>query len=268
MSQVTTVDGEQRLTIYDLRLTMLLAVDIGNTSIKFGLFEGETLTSRFSIPTNRDETPDGLRLAVGDRLSASIDRAIVCSVVPPVQAAASRFLREAAGVEPVIVDNSFDFGLKISYEPLESLGTDRLVAAFAAVEKYGAPCIVCSLGTATTIDIVSKDREFLGGVIAPGMRAMAEALHIKAARLPKVDITRPGDLLGNSSVDSIRSGVYNGYFAMVSGLVDLFKQRVGDDTRVIATGGNAELAAEQCESIDIVDGDLIMSGLLALVVRQ
>jgi type III pantothenate kinase len=243
---------------------MLLAVDIGNTSIKFGLFEGDTLTSRFSIPTNRDETPDELRLAVGDRLSASIDQAIVCSVVPPVRAAVSKFLREATGVDPVFVDNSFDFGLKINYDPLESLGTDRLVAAFAAVENYGAPCIVCSLGTATTIDVVSRDREFLGGVIAPGMRAMAEALHIKAARLPRVDITRPDDLLGNSTVDSIRSGVYNGYIAMVSGLVEMFKKRVGGEARVIATGGNAELAAGECESIDEVDPDLVLSGLNAL----
>jgi type III pantothenate kinase len=243
---------------------MFLAVDIGNTSIKFGLFEGETLTSKFSIPTNRDETPDELRLAVGDRLSASIDRAIVCSVVPQVRAAVSSFLRNAAGVAPVFVDNSFDFGLKINYEPLDSLGTDRLLAAFAAAEKYGAPVIVCSLGTATTIDAVGKDREFLGGVIAPGMTAMADALHMKAARLPKVEVTRPDDLLGNSTVASIRSGVYNGYISMVSGLVDMFKKRVGDDTRVIATGGNAQIAAAECESIDVVDPDLVLNGLNAL----
>ena len=240
---------------------MFLAVDIGNTSIKFGLFEGERLTSKFSVPTNRDDTPDELRLAVGDRLSASIERAIVCSVVPPVQAAVTSFLREATGVEPIFVDNSFDFGLKINYEPLESLGTDRLVAAFAGVEKYGPPVIVCSLGTATTIDAVNKEREFLGGVIAPGMDAMAEALHLKAARLPNVEVTRPEDLLGNSTADSIRSGVYNGYFAMISGLIVMFKKRVGDDTRVIAIGGNAALAAEECRPVDVVDPDLILRGL-------
>ena len=243
---------------------MFLAVDIGNTSIKFGLFDGQTLTSKFSIPTNRDETSDELRLAVGDRLSASIEGAIVCSVVPPVRDAVTSFLREAVGVEPKFVDNSFDFGLMITYDPLESLGTDRLVAAFAAAEKYGAPVVVCSVGTATTIDVVSNDREFLGGVIAPGMGAMAEALHLKAARLPKVDITRPDKLLGNSTVDSIRSGVYNGYFAMVSGLIAMFKKRVGGDTRVIATGGNAELAATECDSIDVVDSDLVLRGLNAL----
>jgi len=243
---------------------MFLAVDIGNTSIKFGLFEGKTLTSKFSVPTNRDKTPDGLKLAVGDRLSASIERAIVCSVVPPIQTAVTSFLREATGVEPTFVDNSFDFGLKINYEPLESLGTDRLVAAFAAVEKHGAPVIVCNLGTATTIDVVGKDREFLGGIIAPGMSAMAEALHMKAARLPKVEVTRPNELLGNSTVDSIRSGVYNGYFAMISGLVDMFEKSVGDDTRVIATGGNAALAAAECDSVDEVDPDLVLRGLNAL----
>jgi type III pantothenate kinase len=243
---------------------MLLAVDIGNTSIKFGLFEGETLTSKFSVPTKRDAAPDEIKLAVGDRLRDAIDSAIVCSVVPDIESSMRSFLTAATGVEPIFVDNSFDFRLKINYEPLESLGTDRLVAAFAAVEKYGAPLIVCSLGSATTIDVVSKDREFLGGVIAPGMSAMAEALHIKAARLPKVDLTRPDELLGNSTVDSIRSGVYNGYFAMISGLIAMFKKRVGGDTRVIATGGNAELAAAECDSIDVADADLVLSGLNGL----
>jgi type III pantothenate kinase len=243
---------------------MLLAVDIGNTSIKFGLFEGETLTSKFSVPTKRDATPDEIKLAVGDRLGTSIDSAIVCSVVPDIEQSMRSFLTEATGVEPTFVDNSFDFGFKINYEPLESLGTDRLVAVFAAVEKYGAPVIVCSLGTATTIDVVSKDRDFLGGVIAPGMGAMGEALHLKAAKLPKVDIKRPDDLLGTSTADSIRSGVYNGYIAMISGLVAMFKKRVGDDTRVIATGGNAELAGAECDSIHVVEPDLVLSGLNAL----
>lgn len=243
---------------------MLLAVDIGNTAIKFGLFDGKTLTSKFSISTKRDAAPDEIKLAVGDRLRDAIDSAIVCSVVPDIESSMRSFLTAATGVEPIFVDNSFDFRLKINYEPLESLGTDRLVAAFAAVEKHGAPVIVCSLGTATTIDLVSKDRDLLGGVIAPGMDAMAEALHLKASRLPKVEVTRPEDLFGNSTVDSIRSGVYNGYFAMISGLIVMFKKRVGVDTRVIATGGNAQIAAEECESIDVVDPDLVLSGLSAL----
>src|SRR6188768_475522 len=170
---------------------MLLAVDIGNSAIKFGLFDGDELTSKFSIPTKRDATSDEIQLAVDDRLSESIGAAMVCSVVPEIDASMKDFLRSITNSDPVFVNNSFDSGLKINYEPLDSLGTDRLVNAFAAVEKDGAPCIVCSLGTATTIDVVNANREFLGGIIAPGIDAMAEAIQMKAPRLPRVEITKP-----------------------------------------------------------------------------
>ena len=237
---------------------MLLAVDIGNSAIKFGLFEDETLTSKFSIPTKRDSTDDEIRVAVAGRLSGPIDAAIVCSVVRGLEPAIASFLRESAGVEPTFVDNSFDFGLKINYEPLDSLGTDRLLASFAAVETYGAPCIVCSLGTATTIDMVNKDREFLGGVIAPGLEAMAEALHLKAPRLPRVDASRPpANLIGNSTTESIRSGIFNGYVAMIEGLIDHVTREYGEASR-IATGGNARIVTD---FMDEIDPDLILHGL-------
>ena len=236
---------------------MLLAVDIGNSAIKFGLFEGETLTSKFSIPTHRNAAADDLRIAAGDRLSVLIDSAIICSVVPDIEPSFRLFIRDTTGVDPIFFDNSFDLDLKITYEPLDSLGTDRLIAAFAAVEKYGAPCIVCSLGTATTIDIVNEDREFLGGVIAPGLDAMAEALHLKAPRLPRVDASRPENVIGNSTTESIRSGVFNGYIAMVEGLIDNITRECGEASR-IATGGNAKIVAHV---VDEIDPDLILHGL-------
>lgn len=240
---------------------MFLAVDIGNSFVKFGLFDGDTLTSKFSIPTKRDATSGDIAGLVGDRLNGSIASASVCSVVPTIDEAMSTFLRETFDVDPVFVRNEADLGLKISYEPLESLGTDRLVAAYAAVERHGSPSIVCSLGTATTIDAVSKDREFLGGVIAPGIEAMSEALYIKAPRLPRVDASRLATLLGNSTRESIQSGVYNGYLAMVSGLIQRFKETVGPDAKVIATGGNAGMVGDECRLIDIVDPDLVLNGL-------
>lgn len=243
---------------------MLLAVDIGNSSIKFGQVDGETLTSKFSIPTQRDATAETIKAAVGHRLSSHPAKSVVCSVVPELDEAMRRFLRDAIGLEPVFANNSFDFGLKINYEPLDSLGTDRLVAAFGAVEKYGPPCIVCSLGTATTIDVVSADREFLGGVIAPGMSAMAAALYLKTSKLTQVEISKPPELLGNSTRDSIKSGVYNGYLAMVQGLVSRFEETVGDDAKTIATGGLSELVTAECDLFDIVDPDLILHGLARL----
>ena len=242
---------------------MLLAIDIGNSAIKFGIFEDSTLTLRFSIPTNRDAMPDEMRAAVGDRLDRKIVSAVVCSVVPDIEPAISTFLADTVGVAPTFVRNTFDFGFTINYEPLESLGTDRLVNAFAAVEKYGAPAIVCSLGTATTIDVVNAEREFAGGIIAPGLDAMAEALHIKAPRLPKMGPGKPEAFLGNSTEASIQSGIYFGYVAMVEGLIRRFQEKI-DDATVIATGGNAKLVAEDCDAIGVVEVDLMMHGLYAI----
>jgi type III pantothenate kinase len=242
---------------------MLLAVDIGNSAIKFGLFEGETLTSKFSIPTKRNSTPDEIKLAVGDRLSGVVDGAIVCSVVPAIDESMRKFLLSSSASTPIFVDNSFDFGLKINYEPLDSLGTDRLVNAFAAVEKYGAPCVVCSLGTATTVDVVSADHEFLGGVIAPGLEAMAEALHLKAPRLPQVGTTKPESLLGSSTAKSIRSGVYHGYVAMVAGLVMRIRTESGV-SRVVGTGGNAGRFSAEFTGLMSIDSNLVLDGLRRL----
>lgn len=241
---------------------MLLAVDIGNSAIKFGLFDGETLTEKFSIKTKRNSSAGEIMLDVGDRLRDA-ERAIVCSVVPEIEPAMYEFLRNLTRTEPIFATNSFDFGLTINYGPLESLGTDRLVNAFAAVEKYGAPCIVCSLGTATTIDVVSADREFLGGVIAPGLDAMAESLHLKAPRLPTVAAEKPGNILGNSTELSIQSGIYHGYVAMVEGLIERIRSESGIE-RVIGTGGNVARIADELAGTMTVDPDLILNGLLLL----
>jgi type III pantothenate kinase len=241
---------------------MILAVDIGNTSTKFGLFEGETLASKFSIPTNRDATADEIKHAVGDRIP-DVDSVVVCSVVPPVNEAMRSFLRDRSRVDPIFIKNDFNFGLRISYEPLDSLGTDRLVNAFAAAEKYGAPCIVCSLGTATTIDVVSAEREFLGGIIAPGLDTMTEALHLKAARLPKVDASKPEHMLGNSTVDAIRSGTYYGYVAMVEGLITRMRTDTGI-SRVVGTGGNAVALSNEFAGMMLVDEDLLLEGLRSI----
>ena len=239
---------------------MILAVDIGNSAIKFGLFEGEKLTSKFSIPTKRNATSDEIKLAVGNCLSESIDAAIVCSVVPEIEGAIREYMQNAVASDPTFVNNSFDFGLKINYEPLESLGTDRLINAFSAVEKYGAPCIVCSLGTATTIDVVNADREFLGGIIAPGLEAMAEALHLKAPRLPNVATEKPEKMLGNSTVESIKSGAYYGYVEMVEGLITRIRTESGV-SRIIGTGGNAESLSAEFAGMITVDSDLMLDGL-------
>lgn len=241
---------------------MFLAIDIGNSSIKFGVFDGETLASKFSVPTNRDYTADEIRNAVGDRLGPHIIEAIACSVVPQVDNAVREFIKGSFGIETFFIDSSFNFDLKINYEPLNALGTDRLVNAFAAAAKYAAkPLIVCSLGTATTIDAVSADGKFLGGVIAPGMRTMAKALHLAAARLPEVEITKPGAVIGYSTADSIRSGIYHGYIALAEGLIQKISAELADNPTVIATGGLASTIASECKVIDTIDENLTLEGL-------
>ncbi len=247
---------------------MLLAADIGNSNIKFGLFEGQILTSKFSIPTKRNMARDEIGLAVADRLTSPIEAAIVCSVVPDVEETVREFLRAAANVEPVFVDNTFDFGLKIKYVPIESLGTDRVVAAFSAVEKYGTPVVVCSLGTATTIDVVNAVGDLLGGVIAPGMDAMAEALHLKTAKLPNVEVTKPNEVIGASTIESIRSGVYCGYVSMVEGLIKKVRAEACVGAPIVATGGNAALLPTKIgKTVVAFDENLILDGLRSLHVR-
>jgi type III pantothenate kinase len=253
---------------------MLLAVDIGNSSTKFGVFEGEKLLSKFSIPTNRMADTSQVSEAIAGRLSQTVGSAIVASVVPELDRVMRDYLQVEYEIEPVFVDHSFDFGLKVSYEPLTSLGIDRLVNASAAAKLYGKPCIVCSFGTAVTIDAVSPDGEFLGGIIAPGMKVMAKALNLAAAKLPEVEIAKPQTVLGDSTVASIRSGIYFGYVGLVDGLID----RIAKSTRfsrpgnerdaftlnVVATGGFAETVAAEVSAISIVNANLMLEGLRLL----
>lgn len=244
---------------------MLLAVDIGNSNIKFGIFDSGQLLSKFSIPTNAEFSADGLKALLGNENYLS--NAIVCSVVPEKEAALKDALHSAFGVETFFASNDLDFGLKVNYQPLSALGTDRLVNSFAAAEKYGAPCIVCSIGTATTFDVVNKARELLGGIISPGMKTGAKELHMNTAKLPEIEIEKPISIIGNSTVESIRSGIFYGHVSMIDGLVQKIKTEIGDNPKVIATGGFATMIAENTTSIDVVDENLLLNGLRLLQER-
>ncbi len=246
---------------------MLLAVDIGNSRIKFGLFDGEQLISKLSIPTIRDITPDGLTKAVADKLFQGISAAIVSSVVPEVNAAMLSFISTQFGTEALLVTNDLDFGMRIDYFPLEDAGSDRLVNTFSAVEKYGAPCIICSFGTALTIDVVDQNRVLRGGLIAPGMNTLAAALKLTTSRLPEVEIAKPSKVIQNTTVGSIQSGIVYGYFGLVDGLITAVKHEIADSPKVIATGGFTAMIAESTSQIDVVDNDLMLDGLCRLYRR-
>ena len=241
---------------------MLLAIDIGNSLIKMGLFEGAELSDKFTIPTKRDHTADELQL---DRLTMfEIETVVVSSVVPELVAVVREASQNEFGVMPTFVDHSANFGLTINYEPPESVGIDRLVNSSAAAKKYGTPVIVCSFGTATVIDVVSLEAEFLGGIIAPGLEVMGAALYQTTAQLPAVAIEEPDRLIGNTTRSAIRSGIVNGHVAMAEGLIRRIAKHLEPELTVVATGGFAEFIAPKIDSITEVDENLTLDGLRLL----
>lgn len=246
---------------------MLLAVDIGNTQTKLGIFDSDHLKAKIAVPTLREASSTGLATVFGSRISDTIEAAIVSSVVPEADASFREFIETQYAVEPIYVRNDFDFGLTIKYEPLEDAGSDRLVNAFSAVEKYGAPCIVCSFGTALTVDVVNKYRVLVGGLIAPGINTLAAALKLTTSKLPEVSIEKPAALIQNNTVDSIRSGIVYGYFGLVERLIASTRIEIGGETKVVATGGSAAMIAENTTQIDVVDDNLLLDGLQKLYER-
>ncbi len=246
---------------------MLLAVDIGNSNIKFGVYDGDLLTFKLSIPTIRDISADGLVKVVGSKIKQPLEAAIVSSVVPEVDRSVREFISKEYGFDPVFVKNDADFGLAIKYEPITEAGTDRLVNTFSAVEKYGSPCIVCSFGTALTIDVVNKYRVLTGGVIAPGMNTLATALKTTTSKLPEVKIEKPDEIIQRTTISSIQSGIVFGYFGLVEELLRRVKAEIGCSPQVIATGGFAKLVAENTTQIDKIDEHLLLDGLRLLYSR-
>jgi type III pantothenate kinase len=242
---------------------MLLAIDIGNSSIKCGVFDGEILTAKFSIPTDRNYSAGQISDQIDRRLPASIDTAIVCSVVPEVEDSIAKFINDSFDIEPRFVQSSDDLNLSINFS-VETTGADRLVNSFAAAEKYGVPCVVVSFGTATTIDVVSDEKEYLGGLIAPGMKVSADALAVAASKLPETELKIPANVIAQTTEAAIQSGIVNGQIAMVEGLLRQIIEQLMSPPKVVATGGFAGLLASAIEQIEIVDDDLTLNGLAML----
>ncbi len=246
---------------------MLLAVDIGNSNIKFGIYDGESPLSDFFIPTNRTASSEDISHALAEHATKDITAAIICSVVPDLNGVLSDSLSTLYEVTPIVVRNNFDFGLGINYQPVTAVGSDRLVNAFSAVEKHGVPVIVCSFGTALTIDFVSRDRVLKGGLIAPGTKLLAAALKMATSQLPDVEIVKTTRILQNTTIGSIQSGIFHGYIGLVEGLLTKVKNEIGEYPQVIATGGSAEFVAGQTSQIDVVDRTLTLDGLQRLAQR-
>ena len=250
----------------------LLVVDLGNTNIVLGLFRGSELVSSWRLATARERTADeyGIlaRQLIGDSLDASLDGAIVASVVPPLNGAMTVMIQKYFDIEPLFVEPGIRTGIAIQVDnPLE-VGADRIVNCAAAHHEFGGPTVIVDFGTATTFDVVTADAEYVGGVIAPGLTISAEALFARAARLPRVDVRRPDHVIGTNTVVNMQSGIYFGYLGLVDGILDRIRSEIPALKQVVATGGLASLFAEESRHIDSIDPELTMKGLKLIYDRN
>ena len=246
---------------------MLLCIDIGNTNITLGLYQGETLGPRWRLATDHDRMPDEFALQILGLLQMAglsptdVDGAAVASVVPPLTGKWLDVCRTSLRCEPLVVDAGVRTGVRVRYDDPKAVGADRVVDAVAAFRMYGGPAIVVDFGTATTFDAISADGDYLGGAIAPGIGIAAEALFSRAAKLTRVEITRPPSAIGRNTTHSIQSGLLFGNVGLVEGMVDRFRRELGGQAKVIGTGGLAELIARETPVIEILAPWLTLDGL-------
>jgi type III pantothenate kinase len=243
---------------------MLLAIDIGNSTAKLGVFDHENLIARQRILTIRQTSADEIAASLENKINYDFTGVIISSVVTEANEPFRAFCQKHLDLEPLFVDHTFDFGFRIKYDPPSSAGADRLTAAFAASEKYGRPVIACDFGTATTIDVVSAENEYAGGVITPGINTLSEALFLKTSKLPRVEIRKPASVIGGDTVSAIQSGIFFGYTGLTEGILRRMFEELGERPKVVATGGFARLIAENCGLIDTVDENLMLDGLRLL----
>ena len=246
---------------------MLLAVDVGNTNITIGVFEGEQLRATWRMATSVSQMSDEyaalmLTLLRNQGLDTSdIKEIAFCGVVPPLQGLFEGLFQRYFHTSPLVVGPGIKTGVRIRMDNPREVGTDRIVNAAAAHHLYSGSVIVVDIGTATTFDVISKDGDYLGGAIATGIGTAAEALFTRAAALPRVELVRPRHAIGTSTIAAMQSGIIFGYVGLIEGLVARIQQELGEKATVVATGGYAELIAGETTVIDTINLDLTLIGL-------
>ena len=253
---------------------MLLALDVGNTNVTIGTWDGPRLAGRWRLRTIREQTADEWGILMRNLFSlssldlAAVDGVIISSVVPavdqPLEAMAERYFRR----KPLFITPESNLGIKVHYDNPREVGADRLVNSVAGFVKYGGPCIVVDLGTTINFDIVSETGDFLGGVICPGIGMSISGLFARTARLPMVDFREPEKLIGSNTVGSITSGLYYGFVGMIDGIVERVTAELGPKTKAVATGGQGERITHSSRFVKIYDEDLTLEGLRLLWERN
>lgn len=250
---------------------MLLVIDVGNTNIVLGVYDEKTLIKDWRIRTERRMTEDEFHVIVYNLFERSqivpekINRTIISCVVPPIVNILDAFCRKYLNHVPVWIDPKSYTGMPILYTNPGEVGADRIVNAVAAYRKYRSSLIIIDFGTATTFDIISEKGEYLGGAISPGIMISSEALFKNASKLPRVEIFIPPDnVIGKDTTSSIKSGIIYGYAGLVDGMVARLKEEMGTDPRIIATGGLSVLMANVSKTIEVVDPNLTLEGLLII----
>ena len=242
---------------------MLLAIDAGNSNIKVALFDGAEMLTQSRVVSSVAMTSAQFAAELGNltKVATNVNAVLIASVVPALNPTLSRICEDQFKLTPVFVDHTTPTGLKLLYDSPAELGADRIVDAVAAVEKYGAPCVVVDFGTATTFNAINAEREFLGGAISPGVMTCNEALFARAAKLPRVAFERPAKVIGASTTAAMQSGIYYGYASLVDGILERMIAEMGVQPRVIATGGLANAIAPASQFIEHVDETLTLEGL-------
>jgi type III pantothenate kinase len=246
---------------------MLLAVDIGNTSITLGVFDGEKLRATWHVATGVHRMPDEYASLLLSLLrhqglaTADVKAVALCSVVPPLISTFEELFKRYFNIEPLVVGAGVKTGVSIRMDNPREVGADRIADAAAAHHLYGGPVIVIDLGTATTFGIISKEGDYIGGIIATGIATAAEALFTRTAQLPRVELTHPKHVIGTNTVTAIQSGIIYGYASLVEGMLARIQKELRVKAKVVATGGYAGLIAKETKVIDVVNPDLTLIGL-------
>lgn len=250
---------------------MLLVIDVGNTNIVFGVYEDSNLLAYWRLQTDKNRTSDEFGITILNLIKyenidyKKIDSVIISSVVPPIMYSLEHAVRKYFELEPLIVSHNMKTNIKICIDNPRELGSDRIVNSVAAVELYGTPLIIIDFGTATTFCVINNKKEYIGGAICPGIKISTEALYQYAAKLPRIELSKPNTVICTNTVTSMQSGIIFGYAGQVDYLVCRMKEELREENvKVIASGGLAPLIASEAKQIQYTNSLLTLEGLRIL----